>query len=1374
MNITDFVTSLLRCSAEAAILALLVFVLQKLFHRRLAPSWRCALWLVVAARLLAPVSFSTAVSLYNLAPGGVSDNTPPAAANEHTNPVPALTGITFPLPPPHDPTAVTSPASPATTSLAIDNGLPLLPSSPATAALPDDRIRNPDTYTLKNTASRLDRWAAWIFAIWLTGVAAMCAGVWNDSHALIRRFRLARPVTAPDVLSLLDDCRLLLRIRSRITIHECDRVNSPVLHGFLRPRLLLPSGFILRFSSDELRYVFLHELAHVKRRDLPVNWLLALLQTIHWFNPLVWFTFSRWRSEREMACDSLAIHAAGNGHNRAYGQAILRILENFVPQTLSPGLVGILENKRQLRQRIAMIAAWAPRRRVSILAISLLAGLALVGLTDAHVPEFPASSSAQTAPDGTVRRITLTILDAGTGLPIKDARIITGQTTGIGRETLTTDEHGQALSIISLKRSPAFPLPDIASHFFYYVSHPDYAGRYAAWNSGGRIQDARLAPPDSWTIRLSRGVPIGGVVRDARGAPIAGTRISISGFSSISDPVMENGLSNYRESSGIGDPLRLDASLDPTVVTDKSGRWSMAHVPSDISNIRVSVRHPSGAPFFFASAPEFPGRLPGGTLARDDLIAQRAVITLPDGITLRGLVTDRNGNPLDGAKLQILYASGSEDEIHDFTSGADGRFTLTGWQPAPLFISAMREGFAGTSVAVTPEPDAQDAVPEIHITMQPAKTLRLASGTPVTLRVLDDESGHPLDEFEVWTTRLHARKTWPATCQFGTKGEFRTTLPLAIQPHISDPGIIFELRAPGYKEWTSARISAGSPAQEIEVRMKRRSADTEAAATPPPARPLALTDEQRHHLNALAGSIRDLLATGDIETFLRAATPVENDWAYLKPERNEHPNPELLQQEIRDSTQTFLALARRMGTWPSDPADIRIRNISSSSAGKIRYGIRGGEGFPVCSDVRLVLSVAPSPADNTRGSRIPGGDYTIGLDGVFVFPVAARLQDGLRWNSLPAGVGDFALRREISLARSITTSTWDPRPLSVADDETLADFAEIFADLLRHRDIARWEHAALQDSGKHRETLRRFQRGSPEYVNRACPWERLAAGATAAMRDVLSRFEKLGIDPQQSTIRVRQVTALTPNLNNLGSLDGLMANLMRITFTVTTPRATPSGHSLAGDYVLALEHPVRYGGQWHLLDTIARWMAFPDGVLTSQEAALMRLDDHVADHGVLPAGMTVPDCKLFPLASGKAETRLSAWRGKFIFIEWWNSISERSMERLDGLQQMMEQHPEWSDDVAIISINVDDNPSDARSQIDARRWTRIENLWAGSGDYFKRDAIRQFHLQSYPNPYWIDRDGIILAAGGSLAEDTPGLVENLITTQLQLQKKAQK
>jgi hypothetical protein len=80
----------------------------------------------------------------------------------------------------------------------------------------------------------------------------------------------------------------------------------------------------------------------------------------------------------------MVLEAAGAERNKEYGRIILRLLENFMNPLRTPGLVGILEDKRQLRRRIGMIANYSPSPRWSLLPVVLIAALTLLGLTDAR------------------------------------------------------------------------------------------------------------------------------------------------------------------------------------------------------------------------------------------------------------------------------------------------------------------------------------------------------------------------------------------------------------------------------------------------------------------------------------------------------------------------------------------------------------------------------------------------------------------------------------------------------------------------------------------------------------------------------------------------------------------------------------------------------------------------------------------------------------------------------------------------------------------------------------------------------------------------------------------------------------------------------
>lgn len=137
-------------------------------------------------------------------------------------------------------------------------------------------------------------------------------------------------------------------------------------------------------AARKLRYIFLHELAHVKRRDMAVHWLATVLQVLHWFNPILRFGFRRMAADRELACDELALSQTNAHETRSYGETIIKLLESFAQPAPLPGLMGIIEDKNEMAQRITMIAKFKRRSRWSALALVLIAAVGLITLTDAE------------------------------------------------------------------------------------------------------------------------------------------------------------------------------------------------------------------------------------------------------------------------------------------------------------------------------------------------------------------------------------------------------------------------------------------------------------------------------------------------------------------------------------------------------------------------------------------------------------------------------------------------------------------------------------------------------------------------------------------------------------------------------------------------------------------------------------------------------------------------------------------------------------------------------------------------------------------------------------------------------------------------------
>jgi bla regulator protein blaR1 len=155
-----------------------------------------------------------------------------------------------------------------------------------------------------------------------------------------RRLRREPAVREPRTLALLDDCRAVVGTNAPLKLVETDQVDSPALFGFRRLILLPPAGTIRCLKPSELRHVFLHELAHMRRGDMLLNWLTTFLQALHWFNPVIWFAFARMRADREMACDAMALDRGGSIDRSAYGATILKLVSGLNSTPPAPGLVG--------------------------------------------------------------------------------------------------------------------------------------------------------------------------------------------------------------------------------------------------------------------------------------------------------------------------------------------------------------------------------------------------------------------------------------------------------------------------------------------------------------------------------------------------------------------------------------------------------------------------------------------------------------------------------------------------------------------------------------------------------------------------------------------------------------------------------------------------------------------------------------------------------------------------------------------------------------------------------------------------------------------------------------------------------------------------
>jgi len=360
----------LQTSFQATVLAGLLLIGLALFGKRISPAWRYGLWSLLLIRLLMPFPPQSALSIFQV------------AHLEAPRQLLRLEPLSLPAAPR---LAAAEKAAPA--NLPESTKAPETPPNVATATA---------AWPLNPPAPAGDsRWKwSWVqfwAAVWFLGTAVWSARlVWTNLRFL-RRIRAGVPISDPGILSDFAGCVNGFGIGQRVALIETAAVDSPSVYGLWHKRLLLPQGILSRFSRRELHYVFLHELAHIKRRDLELNWLAVILQILHWFNPVLWVAFGRIRAERELATDALALSRAEPSENTQYGETIIKLAEWFAGPKSVPALVGIAEDKKQIKRRIMMIANARQKKSWPLIAVALLAVVAALALTDSPdtSPEAP-------------------------------------------------------------------------------------------------------------------------------------------------------------------------------------------------------------------------------------------------------------------------------------------------------------------------------------------------------------------------------------------------------------------------------------------------------------------------------------------------------------------------------------------------------------------------------------------------------------------------------------------------------------------------------------------------------------------------------------------------------------------------------------------------------------------------------------------------------------------------------------------------------------------------------------------------------------------------------------------------------------------------
>jgi beta-lactamase regulating signal transducer with metallopeptidase domain/protocatechuate 3,4-dioxygenase beta subunit len=647
-------------------------------------------------------------------------------------------------------------------------------------------------------ADILGRVGSIVLAAWLLGSMVLALRL-VAGHRRMRRLRSGAIPAEPEAEAL---CRELARhVRlSAPAVLRSPFLSSPCLDGLRRPAILLPED-----AGADLRETFVHELAHLARRDGLWNLLRRLATAALWPQPLLWALSRRIEEAAEEVCDDVVV---AFGADRArYAGLLLELARRRLPP-LAPAGVGMIALRSLLARRVARILdstrVLSTRAGARTIAATLLAGLAgtlLAGMlgvaggpprAEAQTPSKaaealarPQAAQAEARPE---RKTIAGQVVGPDGKPFPGATVIAARVrrilNGIGSDSLPARQYQVVRTTAGAdgRFELGFPTPHrdpedprIGQDAQVLATAPGFGlGYYLA----GR--PIRLTPGD---------LPINGRLIDLEGRPVAGVKVGLGEIGVPAPGSDRESLSREKPGSMAG-RLILDAEplLPDGVVTGPDGRFRIAGLGRDVL-ARLTISGPTvtfkKVQVLTRSMKRVPDEPPDAMfVGLDEPATHGAECTIAVEPTrpIEGVLRDaETGEPIPGAVVTAAALSGSElvvDGLIATETDAQGRYRLVG---------LPKEGGKGHKLAVYPPLDRPyfmtrrieaPAAPGL----EPLKfDIALRRGLWITGKVIDVATGKPVAaavDYFPFLSNPHA-KDYPnfdpnVTASVGIKTRYKT------------------------------------------------------------------------------------------------------------------------------------------------------------------------------------------------------------------------------------------------------------------------------------------------------------------------------------------------------------------------------------------------------------------------------------------------------------------------------------------------------------------------------------------------------------------------------------------------------------------------
>ena len=257
--------------------------------------------------------------------------------------------------------------------------------------------------------------------LWLlVAIALILWNVWRLLH-YHHLFKQTSNEVNGHLQQIAQEAAHLTGVTSEVRLLSSPLVQSPMLVGFFRPTIVLPSEHL---PDSDARFILAHELTHFRRGDLWKKFLMNMIQCIHWFNPVVYLLSRDFAYWLETSCDEEVVSSLDYAQRKEYGYLLI----NYAPATRHVGprlYVSFTSCRYKLKRRISIMMNSNKKSRSLLgllLALALVVGCLATSALAANISD-----------NGTTDDFALSFV-AGQNISIKDA-----QNAGTGMVSVVDD-----------------------------------------------------------------------------------------------------------------------------------------------------------------------------------------------------------------------------------------------------------------------------------------------------------------------------------------------------------------------------------------------------------------------------------------------------------------------------------------------------------------------------------------------------------------------------------------------------------------------------------------------------------------------------------------------------------------------------------------------------------------------------------------------------------------------------------------------------------------------------------------------------------------------------------------------------------------------